>query len=543
MLIKGFYKALVVLLIMSCILFLAPHARVRGEGFTLQGEGEERAVMEWFVTETGAGTACSRTSPGPLEYCVEVKAQSGDTVYVGEGHYQPTTFDTDLLYIDKSLRLVGSCTWGATGPVVCYPQNVAPPLHMSALDGNNMQRVITVLGTGISVSIEGFYIMRGNANNISPKPAGYIGAGGGIYAYDIEELVIKNNYIWDNKASSTGTVTTDYGSGGGVFASSINTTNIVENVFAFNVASSSLSTGWGGGLHVTSCEDVTIRSNTFHENMVGNSTTSSMGAGAYLVYIDNLVVYDNVFEYHNHTIRHDWIDGSALTLHGNITASNIDKNLFRLNHGSSIVDIEFLTGALTRNTFWDNEASYDLYISAENDIEIINNFFGKFWTRSSALAKELQETRGGLSTIIYLEKGCGWPVVDIINNTFALDDYAIWVDGDLDVSIERNIFTEFTSEAIHIYNLPNDNVSVTKNLFWNNASNGVPGTIFWVADPKLVDLWGGDFHLQEGSAAIDKDMVGCVAIDIDGQPRSIGLGCDIGADEYGFTHFLPFIRR
>lgn len=41
-----------------------------------------------------------------------------------------------------------------------------------------------------------------------------------------------------------------------------------------------------------------------------------------------------------------------------------------------------------------------------------------------------------------------------------------------------------------------------------------------------------DYHLTAGSSAIDRPITTSVAVDFDGDPRPIGMGYDIGADEY-----------
>lgn len=488
---------------------------------------------EWFVLETGKGTDCSQTNPGPLEYCVEKKAQSGDTVYVGKGFYQSqkNVLADNLLLINKNLHLVGSCTWRATGPVKCYPQNGHTSTATSYLDGNNQQRVIAIQGPGISVTIEGFQIQQGLADHKEPDPGGAIlGAGGGIYASEMNALVIKNNFFWQNHATKTGTSATDYGYGGGVSAWLIDDLDIVENMFLFNSASSVDSSGYGGGLAVSYCgglgHHVTIRSNHFIENMVGNESTYSKGAGAYLAHMSFLDLSENIFEYHNHTMRKHYINGSALALGFNVSAIRIDHNLFSKNFGNSVVDSRGLYGRISRNTFWDNEGHGVLNIGGPNEIEIVNNFFGK--------------VQGQFAN--FIDIGVSDPsdtlFVNIINNTFANGDYGIRVDAYADVDILRNIFAFHNMWAIDI-NPANWQFEVNENLFWANVINGETGPTFWVEDPKLVDMSNGDLHLQWGSAAIDKVPLGTVISDIDGQLRPIGSAVDLGADEYGPRYFLP----
>ena len=71
-------------------------------------------------------------------------------------------------------------------------------------------------------------------------------------------------------------------------------------------------------------------------------------------------------------------------------------------------------------------------------------------------------------------------------------------------------------------------------LFAANPTD--PGAIA----PILVNTWGTpdfvnpaafDYHIGDSSAAIDQGVDAGVRTDMDGQPRPIGLGFDIGADE------------
>lgn len=53
------------------------------------------------------------------------------------------------------------------------------------------------------------------------------------------------------------------------------------------------------------------------------------------------------------------------------------------------------------------------------------------------------------------------------------------------------------------------------------------------ADPLFVDPEGGDYRLQAGSPAIDAGTTeGAPAEDLDGNPRPLGTGVDIGAYEH-----------
>ena len=70
------------------------------------------------------------------------------------------------------------------------------------------------------------------------------------------------------------------------------------------------------------------------------------------------------------------------------------------------------------------------------------------------------------------------------------------------------------------------------------------GTVNIYGDPVFVDPGAGDYHIGLGSAAINAGVDAGVNTDIDGDPRPIGAGFDIGADEYfPMVIYLPIVLK
>ncbi len=92
--------------------------------------------------------------------------------------------------------------------------------------------------------------------------------------------------------------------------------------------------------------------------------------------------------------------------------------------------------------------------------------------------------------------------------------------------------------------LADSNVLPDHTLFSGNAENGILGSSPVKGSPAFVDPAAADFHLGAGSAAIDRGVATWVTKDLDGEPRPIGLGYDIGADErVPYRSLLPSISK
>ena len=86
------------------------------------------------------------------------------------------------------------------------------------------------------------------------------------------------------------------------------------------------------------------------------------------------------------------------------------------------------------------------------------------------------------------------------------------------------------------------------NLFFGNITNttGVTsGGHSLIGDPRFVDPLNDNYHLRFGSPAIDHGIDADVYTDLDGDPRPIGSGFDIGAYEFQLIKrvYLPVILK
>jgi len=480
-------------------------------------------------------TDCTRQVPCDLRHAIDSVAVDGDVIIVHSGTYHSTVMAIDLIFINKSLTLLGSCEFDATTSFQCFPEE-----QSSFLDAETDKRVIRVEGvTGNEVvTIEGFTIMRGTGVGMVPCLGGcYDGCGAGIHATNLGKLTLKNNYIWQNKAGSIS------GVGGGLYAEDVNFLQAIRNTFIFNQATET-GIGGGGGAFVTGSggpNAVEFDQNLFYNNEVSTENSSfQTGAGLSVSESNNVQVTDNQFLYQNYIQHITDIKGSALYLSYN-TGVSVEGNDFKNGYGGSAVYVagdSDTEGVIARNQWWNNLGYYNLQLQGPVNADVVNNFLGR--QPLSTLS------RGGGSTSIYLEGNAifGSNDVDILFNTFAATNRGVSIGPYSNVTILSNIFTGLTDA------ITSDIINVTRvidnNLFHNNSVYNIPGTHAIYEDPKLADISSGDFHLLPGSGAIDRSIGGDFDIDIDGQSRPVGAGptpFDVGADEFCYPTYLPFISK
>lgn len=511
----------------------------------------------WYSSPDGMGD-CTIGNTCSLWDAVAL-ANNDDIIYLTYGPYvaQEIT-DDEVLYIDKSLTIIGGCDPTFTTCELGYQYT------SSIFDGDPhhdpvwpFTRVITIQGNSKfrpTVVLKNLHIVRGNGygivNDVACKSDGSsatVGCGGGIYANQVASLTIQNCSFYDNSGaieSFAGAPAAGYG--GAIYLQDVSNIHIIKNEFNSNQAYVA-GRGYGGAIALVDnpggVGTIEIKGNDFLENDCGQlgTTTMDKGCGIYILNTPNVAVAYNEFTENNTPSSPQILHGSAVYAN-NSGGLQLLSNTFTGNYGSSVVEVwndyAIPDDAFERNKFWDNDANYLLNYEGIYWVMIRNNFFGH---------NAPDPTRGGGQTGIRLvtsgipsDNTSAW----IFNNTFAALDIGFSSDDMILVETYNNIFAHISNIAL----FGGTATSVVRNLYWDNFSNGDTGSMPVYADPNLADVTTGDFHLAYPSAAVDKATfgLGVPSEDIDMQARPFGVSAtpyDLGADELILQTFMPILFK
>lgn len=339
-------------------------------------------------------------------------------------------------------------------------------------------------------------------------------AGGGLYlqysGWSTPLLVISNTVSF-NSALLGGGLWLLYAPG-----------TFIANVITGNQAQD------GGGL-ATFSSDALLERNTF-----GQNTAYDQGGGMYLYYA-NPTLTENRFS-----------DNSADTgggIHLWNSNARLDQNTFSDNHARDGGGLWLYQspGTLLSNTISSNSAGRQgggLYLH-QSDAQMTNNLVvdnqaeqagGGLYLLDSAphlLHSTLARNGGGDGSGIHIAEGdLPWLTVSLTNTILVSHSVGITVISGCTVTLEATLWGSGT---------------------WANAADWAgEGAIFtgtvnlWEA-PRFTNPDSGDYHIGLGSAAIDAGVNAGVTVDLDGEPRPIGLGYDIGADEFSRAAGLLYL--
>ncbi len=370
-----------------------------------------------------------------------------------------------------------------------------------------------VISNTIAYNRRGIYLEGGSkpwiyrntiyGHNASASNLAYPGYGGGIFCYQ-SAPVISGNVITHNVAY-TGTDKTGYG--GGIALYRCDGTLIGGNTVVSNTANTT-GYGGGGGISLLYSNDVLVAANTIMSNTAG-ADSESRGGGLYLE--------------HSNTGPHYYIVGN--TIRGNSAAAD------GRGHGGGVY-LFYSDATLDSNLIVGNRATYGGGVTLDNSAFLMSN---------NIIA---QNSSTGVRTWASPGPSRGM----LVHNTIVQNGSAgIYLFQNSTLTLTNNIIVSQTT-GIGANPAHTNTVVAEYTLFYGNTRDTEGSVItnthaITGRDPLFLDPAGGNYHLRAGSPAVDAGIAVCgLTWDIDGDPRPIGAGYDIGADEARFV-YLPLVLR
>jgi len=321
------------------------------------------------------------------------------------------------------------------------------------------------------------------------------GQGGGLYAnhYQVE--------LMDNLVQFNTGGTAKEGKGGGLYIF-FSEALLEHNLVRYNVASRG-EEGISGGVHFCTCPDVTLKNNTIFSN---TASTFGNGYGGGVSFCKTTATLDS-----------NAIISNTATLSTTDEVKGWGGGVWTGDRASVSFNNDLIAGNHART-----EGS-GLWFGVEKEV---------FNDRGNRLQHvTIADNSGGIGQGIYVTRTIAY----LTNTVIASHTVGIYVDRPR----TGDVLGEATLEATLWYK--NEDITDGRGYIEIGDLN------YYDDNPAFVDPGSWDYHIGEGSSALDRGVATGVRSDMDGERRP-WLEPDLGADEYwpisvSIRAYLPLILR
>lgn len=364
------------------------------------------------------------------------------------------------------------------------------------------------------------------------------------------DLTLTHNAFQGNTASDDG---------GGFYGGGLHdghTYTITYNLFQGNVAALSGSATGGGARLLNGALGekgwIIFSHNRVIDNVASAGPTGANGGRGGGVHVTGpALVSDNLFQ-------NNW--ASSAPPQGGYYYGGYGGALYLMGKGTPETGIQvtgnrFLDNHATRNAGVNNTSEafggavfvhYNSVVTMTNNIFAGNEhcaectgWFAEWYRGGGAVAVEGSHYASPPDTYLYL-----------YHNTFVSNQSsAVRCGHAASTVMSHNIFADHDTDVLNVrmydYVCPVTTLDYT--LWWPSKEVRVDDidnqcslpltTHDFTGDPDFVDASQDDYHLGAASQAVDRGPGVGVLADIDGHPRPIGAGYDLGADEYTCMDF------
>jgi len=480
-----------------------------------------------------------------IQAAVDASTNPNDLVKVagtcsGVNHYSGLA---QTVYLSKTLTIQG----GYTTTNWTTPNPIANP---TTLDAQGLGRAMVIMGD-ISPTIAGLRITGGNAEGLDgglpgADAAGGIGVGngsptirdceifnntadvaGGI-SMSSDHSILTNNFIHDNHANQAG---------GGIG------THLSHATLSGNIIQENVSGGNGGGLDLGESE-MTLSYNSILTNTSGTSADGGYGGG--LSADKTLLTFNHNLVSGNRSIYQPTVDdggyGGGVYLNqsdASLTGNQITYNQSGWGAGGLAIDylssVNLQDNIIAHNDAGEEGGGIGIYLS--HPVTFTNNVIADNTAGSAGYGgRGAGGVGAGLSSF-------GGTSLNLKHNTFArnsglsgiyVDRSWFWLDWPTSLVMTNTILV---SHTIGI-SVTGGNTVTVNSILWDSytpvtVTEGVTAVVNLLNQHTGNPAFASDgYHLTAASDAIDIGLLAGVMADVDGQPRPMNAGYDLGADEY-----------